>query len=370
MTTGKRVVVLHPSDELYGSDRVLLHVVTSLADVASIEVWLPTDVAYPTQQLSRLLVERGVLVRRLDLPVLRRANLSVAALARLGRSAWRSWRELRRCRPDVVWLSTSATILTAPLARSVRARTIAHVHEVLTRMDGYVLALPFLAVQDVVTVSRAAASALPGRVRARARVVENATPPVVARQTPAAADGLRVLFAGRWSPRKGLTVLLDAWAGLGRLDAELVIAGGCPPSGKGVDVLSEVARRRLGTVRVAGEIEDLTKLMLDCDVVVVPSVLPESFGLVVAEAAACGRPVVASATGGLGETVVDGSTGWLIKPGDVDALRTTLAGIRKDEAARRGAAALRLYEQRWTPERFRGEMVDVLLDLSPIRRRI
>ena len=60
------------------------------------------------------------------------------------------------------------------------------------------------------------------------------------------------------------------------------------------------------------------------DVVVSASLNPEAFGRVAAEAHAMGRPVIATDHGGARETVIAGETGWLIPPGDADALAQTL----------------------------------------------
>ncbi len=77
-----------------------------------------------------------------------------------------------------------------------------------------------------------------------------------------------------------------------------------------------------------------------CLAAVVPSVWPEPFGAVALEAMAAGRPVVASAVGGLAELVVDGTTGIHVPPGDVPALRNALERIVADAPlrARLGAA--------------------------------
>jgi glycosyltransferase involved in cell wall biosynthesis len=74
---------------------------------------------------------------------------------------------------------------------------------------------------------------------------------------------------------------------------------------------------------------------------VAPSLLPESFGIVALEAAAAGKPAVVSDIGGLGDIVVDGETGFLVRPGDRDGLRAALRGLCGDPALRErmGAAA-------------------------------
>jgi glycosyltransferase involved in cell wall biosynthesis len=66
----------------------------------------------------------------------------------------------------------------------------------------------------------------------------------------------------------------------------------------------------------------------------VPSVWPEPFGQVAIEAMACGKPVVASAVGGLADVVVHEETGLLVPPGDVAALRAALGRLIADPALR------------------------------------
>ena len=82
------LVLVHPSDELYGADRMLLEMVEAARSdprVPGLEVWLPDDLAHPAPELSlcRVLEQRGVAVRHLDLPVLRRAYRTPRGLAHL-----------------------------------------------------------------------------------------------------------------------------------------------------------------------------------------------------------------------------------------------------------------------------------------------
>jgi glycosyltransferase involved in cell wall biosynthesis len=142
-----------------------------------------------------------------------------------------------------------------------------------------------------------------------------------------------LMFAGALGPHKGIDVLLEAWSGL-QDRPPLVLAGirrfdtpsSFPP---GVIVADNVLPR-----------EEVLRAWGHCLAAVVPSVWPEPFGLVAAEAMAAGKPVVASAVGGLAELVQDGITGIHVPPGDVAALRNALERIVADAPlrARLGAA--------------------------------
>jgi len=132
-----------------------------------------------------------------------------------------------------------------------------------------------------------------------------------------------VLYAGRLSPEKGVLDLVAAADGLA-----LVVAGDGP--------LRDRVPGALGFVPH----DELERLYARAAVVACPS-RREGFGVVCAEAMAHGRPVVASAVGGLLDLVVDGETGLLVPPRDPPALRRALERLLGDAELRRrlGAAA-------------------------------
>ena len=132
-----------------------------------------------------------------------------------------------------------------------------------------------------------------------------------------------VLYAGRLSPEKGVLELVEAAAGM-----PLVVAGDGPLRDRVPGALGFVPHDRL------------LGLYQRAAVVACPS-HREGYGVACAEAMAHGRPVVASAVGGLRDLVVDGETGLLVPPGDVPALRGALGRLLGDAELRRrlGAAA-------------------------------
>ena len=102
-----------------------------------------------------------------------------------------------------------------------------------------------------------------------------------------------------------------------------------------------VNARSLGDiVRIVDHCDDMPAAYMLTDVVVSASTDPEAFGRVVVEAQALGRPVVASDHGGARETVIEGETGWLYPPGDVEALTQALDKVlRLSQEARAALAA-------------------------------
>jgi glycosyltransferase involved in cell wall biosynthesis len=125
-----------------------------------------------------------------------------------------------------------------------------------------------------------------------------------------------VLFVGRLAAEKGILELVEAARGL-----PLVVAGDGPLRPRVPGALGFVAHDALGA------------LYASAAVVACPS-RREGFGVACAEAMAHGRPVVASAVGGLLDLVIDGETGVLVPPRDVAALRAGLERLLADEGLR------------------------------------
>ncbi len=159
-------------------------------------------------------------------------------------------------------------------------------------------------------------------------------------------DSPVVLFVGRIQPLKGVDLAIRAVGALGRSDVQLVVVGGA----SGPDGARELANVRaltdsLGMSARVRHVEPMPHHLLStyfraANVVVVPS-RSESFGLVALEAMASGRPVVASAVGGLLSLVDDGTTGLLVTDREVNSFARAMRRIIDSPqiAAEMGAAA-------------------------------
>ncbi len=348
------ILFIHSSDELYGADRVLLEQLAALPPEITAEVWLPDDLPHGPRPLCARLDALGVANRHLPLPILRRAYRTPRALLWLARRAAGLRPHLREADPTIVYCTTSAALLAAPVARASRVpQVFGHVHEIWRRSDTLALAGPASACHQLLTISHAVADSLPKRLRRRATIVPNGTadpgPPTVLPGLSAAE--LTFVVASRWNAWKGHETLLRAWD---RVESgRLLVLGGPPPSGGSTDVRGLVAQlNRPESVELVGEVDDSGEYLARADVAVVPSDEPEPFGLVTIEAFARGRPVVASAAGGALDIVTDGGDGWLFAPRDVDALAAILGRLDRDEVARAGSAARQTFEQRYTAQTY------------------
>ena len=345
-----RVLFLHSSDELYGADRMLLEIVEAARGDVDVEVWLPTDLVHPTDPLCRELETRGIAVRHVDLPILRRALRTPSGMLTLLRRCAALTSILRKAQPQAVYCVTSAALLAAPIARIARVRTVlAHFQEIWSSSDRLVLGTLASACHSAISISGAVQASLPVRLRGRTTVVLNGTSePGTSEPLDGRQGELQFLVASRWNAWKGHATLLRAWDRAG-YPGRLTVLGGPPPSGNAVDVrtiVSELARP--DTVSVVGEVHDVSEAILATDVVIMPSDQPEPFGLVAIESFARGRPVIASAAGGLLEIVTPGRDGWLFPPGDTDALAAVLRDLTREAVQAAGEQASKTYHQFFT----------------------
>ena len=131
-----------------------------------------------------------------------------------------------------------------------------------------------------------------------------------------------VMLPARATSWKGHEALIEAMAKREDKNFCLVLLG-VEANGTGYSEKLRNMALRLGLggqVRLASLSNDMPAALMLADVVVMPSTLPEPFGRVAIEAQAMGRPIVAFDHGGAVESIVDGETGWLAEPKNVNAL--------------------------------------------------
>jgi glycosyltransferase involved in cell wall biosynthesis len=166
-----------------------------------------------------------------------------------------------------------------------------------------------------------------------------------------AQDAPTVVYFGKLIENKGVHVLLEALHGL---DARAVIVGFG-------DYRAELERRAPHGTLFTGPLEHrhLVHLLPLCDVAVVPSIYPEAFGMVAAEAAAAGVPPLVAEHSGLAEVAAGVAEQYpgerrrltVFRTGDAGALRERLGALLAlppDERRALGLAARRAVERRWS----------------------
>jgi glycosyltransferase involved in cell wall biosynthesis len=161
------------------------------------------------------------------------------------------------------------------------------------------------------------------------------------------------LFVGRLSWEKGIDILVKAWE---NLNMELKIVGAGPLEGS----YSQSCSSHVSFLGVKSRPE-VTQLMRDSDFIIVPSVSPETFGMVAIEAFSTGTPVICSRIGALSEIVEDGVTGLHFTPGNQKELEEKVHWLvcNLDKARVMGKNARRRYLECYTPERNYEMLIDI-----------
>lgn len=202
----------------------------------------------------------------------------------------------------------------------------------------------------------------------RQRLIEGGLPPervlrlpyfIRAAEYEPVLGGEGVLYVGRLEVEKGAQVLVEAarhlpdipfrFAGSGRLEATLRARAS---SMSNVTLLGQLAP------------EEIRRALRETRLVALPSTCHDVAPLVLLEAAAAGKPVVASAVGGIPEIVRDGETGVLVPPGDAEALAEAIAALYYDAArvAEMGKAARRYVELNHDPEQHYQRLMEIYAD--------
>jgi glycosyltransferase involved in cell wall biosynthesis len=140
-----------------------------------------------------------------------------------------------------------------------------------------------------------------------------------------------ILLPGRITRWKGHHILIDAMSKINNKDVFCVLLG----SDQGrkeysAELETAIEEKKLGgRVRIVDHCSDMPAAYMLSTIVVSASTDPEGFGRIPIEAQAMGRPIIATDHGGAQETVIKNETGWLVTPGDSNALAQAI-----DEALR------------------------------------
>lgn len=283
--------------------------------------------------------------------------------------------DLRRRPVDVVHIQNFSQFVPPLRAAFPHLRIVLHMHaEWLAQLDRRKIGPRIHAADQIIFCSefyaqetRAAWPEYADRCRTVYNGVtleEFARPADDARETDN-ARAKRILFVSRISPDKGPHVLIDAMAEIVKQfpDAELKLIGPWATLPKSFcltlsdeRIMHDLARfydtgksyveqlqERAAALGIADRVELTNQIERDelirhyhqADVLVMPSIYPEGFGIPIIEAAACKVPAVVSSRGGMPEVVEDGRTGFIVPAADANSLATAILRLLNDDGLRR-----------------------------------
>jgi glycosyltransferase involved in cell wall biosynthesis len=347
----KKILYVHPSNELYGSDRSLLRLVTKLnKDEFQAHVIVPNDLEYEGL-LTQALQKETISFHEMNLGILRRRYRNLKGILFFGyhtlRSAVKMARYCRQNNVSLVHTNSTAVFSGGLAAKLARVPHVWHVREIITKpkwLNAFVsLALNYFAT-TVIAVSGPVkdnlVSAQP-RLMKKIKVINNGMDPtpyqsVTKEETHAVRqswgvqeDDVVIGMVGRISAWKGQDLLLKGATSLLRANSKvhLVFVGGTVPGEKWRKdaLINDIESLNIQeNVHIEDFRLDIPAILSGFDIFVLPSTQPDPFPGVVLEAMFSGKPVVATAHGGALEQVVPDKTGLHVSPIDPEELSNAL----------------------------------------------
>ncbi|MBI5287630.1 MAG: glycosyltransferase family 4 protein [Chloroflexi bacterium] len=358
----RKVVFVQPTSEVGGSDIALYRLVTAL-DSRRLE---PVVVLPREGPLTGRLRQAGVRVVILPMAQLRSTRNPIVHLKYLVGflpSMTRLAFVIRRERAQVVHSNSLYTLHGAWAAWFARVPHVWHIREIPDApapVRFLLLAMARRLSSRIVAMTGAVAAMFDrgGHPRDKsllivpdgidlARFNPAQTGERIRRELSIRSDAPVAGFVARLDPWKGAEIFIRAAAEVSRRrpDAHYIVCGGRLPGYESyADGLRQLAADlhldgRMHFTEWAYTVDDIPEVMAAIDVLVHTSIRPEPFGLVLIEAMAAGKPVVAADDGGVPEIVVDGETGLLAPPGDWRAVAGAVARLFDDRASARAFGA-------------------------------
>lgn len=320
----KRVLFVASSPNLLGgAEHCLVDVVTNIGATG----WEPCVVVPGEGTLAAALREAGVPVDVIDLGVLRHRGeaRSLTLLVRLAAAVRASRRITRviKARDIAIVHSNAAGVIAGALAaRQAHVPHVWHVRELLHGRTWNALRRAMFRYSSVILcISRCVADHVErgGRGPASVEVLSDGIDVSQFRPNEVPSESNAVVMLSRIHPDKGHEVFIRAAALVARRvpEARFELIGGCLPVYEPLRRQFVALIEELDLVGCAALRSDVTRdeaaeVIRNADVVVVPSQWVEPGGLVVLEAMACGKPVVAPNRGGPAEVIDDGVNGFLV----------------------------------------------------------
>jgi glycosyltransferase involved in cell wall biosynthesis len=336
-----RVLLLTDAEVFAGTERHIFDLANGLQD-EGVEAWI----ASPSPSI---LLDRSKAAGLKHIVVQKRGLIDRAAIATLSAL-------LRRREIDIVHAHNGRTMLSAAIAVVTARKGCAiatqhfiepdHAARTGPKATMYRAAHRWVSsrLSCYVAISAAVRDAMLARREApphRIHIVHNGMPPIDAGRLSAPEDVRRMLnvpmdhklivCAARLEHEKDTGTLISAMAEITNQQSNIT----CLIAGAGslyAQLTEDIKLRSLdSSVRLLGFRDDVLSLIGACDLFVLPS-LAEPFGLVLLEAMALSKPVIATNAGGPREIVADGSTGLLVPPGDPLAMAHAIRSLMIDRS--------------------------------------
>lgn len=385
----KNLLFIHQSSELYGSDKTLLELVSGMKKKG----YHPIVVLPGPGPLKEKLDQQAIEVIITPVVKLTRKMFGPFNLLSLPFQMIRSFKTISKATTgrqiDIVYSNTLAVLIGIIYARRKKIKHIWHVHEIVEKpkVIKHIFARLLSLRANTMTIHNSLATKHfwekngglnPNRSVAVWNGLTKPTPPLSPEEIlkvrrdlfDCGPQHLVIALVGRINRWKGQMLLLEALKeNLHKYDhLRLVYVGSAPPQQEIYleNLNAAISASGLGDkVRIVPFHENIWPVWESVDLPVIPTIAPESFGLVALEAMLCHKPVIAAAHGGLTEIVVHNSTGLLFKPNDAGSLKMALEELISDpeKCRKMGQNGYERASSLFTPEKYVNEIEKICLTL-------
>lgn len=351
-----RVVFFHQSSDLYGSDKVLLSLVSNLDR----NKFLPIVLLPSEGPLTKEIMKAGIECKVVTLVQVNRSTLSFSGLIRLPLRVYKSIKSINIAldgiKVDVVHSNTLAVLSGAVWAKINKIKHVWHVHEIIVHpvivRKFFAILLRTLSTRVICNSNATLCNILNDQPALKKDsivvwngldklpVVRNNDSNNIRLQFGLSDSDVLVVLVGRVNRMKGQKLLVESATQLYKKHANTIhyLLVGDAPSGQ--EYYLHELKEAVGmsdarnTIHLLPFTEQIERIWRSCDIAVVPSTEPESFGMVALEAMAAKKPVIAADHGGITEIVVNNETGILINHCDEKALSDAIETLAENSILR------------------------------------
>lgn len=313
-----KILFIHPSVELYGADKILLYLLKILYKENSITVLLPKDgvLVNSIKEISNTIK----IIINDNLPIVH-SRLGLHNILKLPFFVKNFSKLFEKKSFDLVYCNTLATVMLLYTAWS--KNKVIHVHEIIENPIlnfGFSVLIKLRATKVICVSNHVKQNLLFSK---KYQVIHNGIPDLYGKKTnPIKIDKtIRFVLPGRFMPKKGQWFLIETLKILPKDElskCEFYLFGSPPPNridfGKELDELIEKNKLE-SIIHLCPFTNNIDYIYKDADVILVPSLMADSFPTTVLEAMMYSKPVISTNHGGASEIIED-SFGILINPND------------------------------------------------------
>jgi glycosyltransferase involved in cell wall biosynthesis len=366
----RKIAVFHPSNDLYGSDRIIASIIEGLVqNNYYVSLFLPDKEGELEEYLKKNNIRVGI-IKLKHYPLIYRKLFTLSGLITFLITCLR-FKKYDFSDYDVFYINTLANSFVLPFLKRYRKSIFTHVHEILVSPPFIKLIchnLVYRHSNKIICVSFAVQSNFNKNQRVKTIVIHNGIKPIRKINPLQPHDILIFVLIGRLMPEKGQWFLLETLKDLDRslLKKMYFILVGSPPlkyKSAMRDILEIIEKYKLREfVAVYDFKEDISDYINAADVCLVPSIMKDPFPTTILEAMSVEKPVIATDTGGSVEMVTNGITGFLIKPNDTKEFGNKLTFFlnNREALAEMGLEAKKVFDSEFGVEGFIKKILEVI----------